>query len=103
VEHRPEILTPTRFLEPSSVAENHPIVGTLAGNIEIATGRPAVVKEGGSTSDVGILNNWGKTPTVTFGPGGGNAHSPDEYVNVSDLLSLTKIYALEMASWCGVA
>jgi acetylornithine deacetylase len=103
VQHRPKIIASTRFLEPSSVPEDHPIVRTLARSIERVTGQPGIVKEGGSTSDAGILNNWGKTPTVTFGPGGGSAHSPDEYVNVPDLLALTRIYALQMASWCGVA
>ncbi len=99
--HPPQIIPRTRFLEPSSVSGNHPIVQMLVRSIETATGESARIVEGGTTSDTGILNKWGGIPTITLGPGGGRAHAQDEYVNVEDLLQLVKIYALQIVSWCG--
>jgi acetylornithine deacetylase len=78
-------------------------VQTLVKSIETATGESTGILEGGTTSDTGILNKWGRIPTITLGPGGGNAHAQDEYVNVEDLLRLVKIYALQIVNWCGSA
>jgi acetylornithine deacetylase len=36
---------------------------------------------------------------VVLGPRGGNAHAPDEWVDVEDLIVLTKTYALTIADW----
>ncbi|MEM3677547.1 MAG: hypothetical protein QW176_05325 [Candidatus Bathyarchaeia archaeon] len=38
---------------------------------------------------------------LVFGPAGGNAHAPDEYVTISSLLALAKTLALTIAGWCG--
>jgi len=54
------------------------------------------------TGDMGILAHWGRTPTVVLGPGGERLHAADEYVDVEDLLDLTRIYALMIADWCGI-
>lgn len=99
--HTPEIVPRTRFLEPSSVSEKHPFVQLLASSVETATGKTAKIIEGGTTSDTGILNKWGRIPTVTLGPGGGRAHAQDEYVEVEDLITLVKIYAVQIVNWCG--
>jgi acetylornithine deacetylase len=99
-EHPPEIKGQTRFLEPSHVPSDHPIVQELSSAIQAATGSPAVVKHGGTTSDAGIVNRWGEVPMVTCGPGGGNIHDADEFVNVIDLLNAVKIYVDMILRWC---
>ena len=39
---------------------------------------------------------------VIFGPGDlAQAHSPDEFVPVSDMLNATKAIALTLLAWCG--
>ena len=45
-----------------------------------------------TTSSVGDFNLFGTrtdVPTVVFGPGGGNIHSPNEYVNVDEMIETT--------------
>jgi len=44
-------------------------------------------------TDFFAFSNYSNTPVVVLGPGGGNCHAPDEYVNLEDLLDLSKIYA----------
>jgi acetylornithine deacetylase len=46
-----------------------------------------------------MFNLHSPTPVVIFGPQGGNAHAPDEWVDVEDLITLTKTYALTIADW----
>jgi acetylornithine deacetylase len=43
------------------------------------------------------------TPTVSFGPKGGNPHGVDEYLNIPSLLAVTKILALLITDWCGLS
>jgi acetylornithine deacetylase len=99
-EHPPEIIGQTRFLEPSHVPADHPVVQELKLAIQAGTGSSAVVKQGGTTSDTGIVNRWGNIPMVTCGPGGGNIHDADEYVNVKDLLNAVRIYVNMILRWC---
>ena len=42
--------------------------------------------------DENYLVNRAKIPTVTFGPKGGNEHSPDEYVHLTSLVDTANIY-----------
>ena len=43
------------------------------------------------------------TPALIWGPKGGNAHAPDEYIEVEPFMDLVKMYALTTIEWCGVA
>ena len=100
---KPPILRPqTRFLEGSIVPSDHPILGVLAESFQAVKGRPGPVRDVEVTGDMGILAHWGRTPTVVLGPGGERLHAADEYVDVEDLLDLTRIYALMIADWCGI-
>ncbi|HAJ94923.1 MAG TPA: hypothetical protein DCP02_01700 [Actinobacteria bacterium] len=51
-------------------------------------------------TDFFAFSNYGNTPVVVFGPGGGNCHAPDEYVNLEDLLDLSMIYAGLIYDYC---
>ncbi|MCD4669612.1 MAG: ArgE/DapE family deacylase [Actinomycetia bacterium] len=51
-------------------------------------------------TDFFAFSNYGNTPVVILGPGGGNCHAPDEYVNLEDLLDLSKIYAGLIYDYC---
>ncbi|MGA1819651.1 MAG: M20 family metallopeptidase [Thermoplasmatota archaeon] len=47
-----------------------------------------------TTSSVGDFNLFGaraKVPTVVFGPGGGNIHSPNEFVNISEVVATSNL------------
>jgi acetylornithine deacetylase len=51
-------------------------------------------------TDFFTFSNYGNTPVVVFGPGGGNLHAADEYVELRDLVDLTKIYANIIYDYC---
>jgi succinyl-diaminopimelate desuccinylase len=40
-----------------------------------------------SVGDFNIFATRAKVPTLVFGPGGGNIHSPNEYVEISDMIA----------------
>ena len=53
-------------------------------------------------ADMRLLVNEGQTPTVLFGPGDvRNAHRPDEYVPVDELVVAVRTLALTALRFCG--
>jgi acetylornithine deacetylase len=89
----------TRFLPGSSMPENNPVFELLANNLETVTGQVASHEPAPFACDGFVFNLHSPTPVVIFGPKGANAHAPDEWVNVEDLVTLTKTYALTIADW----
>ncbi len=89
----------TRFLPGSTMSEDNPVIELLATNLESVTNRPASHMPAPFACDGFIFNLHSPTPVVIFGPRGGNAHAPDEWVNIEDLITLTKTYALTIADW----
>jgi acetylornithine deacetylase len=89
----------TRFLAGSSMPVDHPILGALAANLRSVTGEPPAFGPAPFACDAFVFNLHSPTPVVILGPRGGNAHAPDEWVDVEDLVTLTKVYALTIADW----
>jgi acetylornithine deacetylase len=89
----------TRFLAGSSMADDHPLVGIVATNLAAVTGQPPAFGPAPFACDGFIFNLYSPTPVVVVGPHGANAHAPDEWVSVADLVALTKTYALTIADW----
>ncbi|UCB46652.1 MAG: M20/M25/M40 family metallo-hydrolase [Spirochaetota bacterium] len=60
-------------------------------------------KVGGASisCDLAIYGENGNMPAVIIGPRGDNLHAPDEWVLIEDIFTLTGIFALLAASWCG--
>jgi acetylornithine deacetylase len=54
------------------------------------------------SNDTSYLTAVAGVPAMAFGPGGGNAHAPDEWADVRTHLSFAKIYGLMMMNLCGV-
>lgn len=40
-------------------------------------------------------------PTLLFGPNGGGAHNPDEYVEIASVLDTAAVYLAAALEWCG--
>ena len=59
-----------------------------------------VVRGAPFACDVYVFNLYSPTPCVILGPRGANAHAPDEWVMIQDLIDLTKIFALTAVDWC---
>jgi acetylornithine deacetylase len=92
-----------RYIEPTFTPADHPIVQQLQAAYERATGERGRC-EIGPAGDTYMYTNYGHMPTVMFGPGEiYRAHAPDEYVTVDELVLATKVLALLIAAWCGIA
>ncbi len=89
----------TRFLPGSTMPEDNPVFKILSENLTFVTGQPASHDPAPFACDGFMFNLHSPTPVVIFGPTGGNAHAPDEWVEVEDLITLTKTYALTIADW----
>lgn len=86
--------------KPSIIPENEKIVQSLVSacrKIYQQENRP--LKIGGSLAhnDADFLVNMAKIPTVMYGPGDmEDAHTPDESIKISDVVTASKVYALTL-------
>ena len=84
----------------AEIDENEPIVKTAmaaAGDLGIIS-RPSGM---GSLSDGVHLINYSKVPTICIGTSDKTAHATDEFVDIDELISITKVLALMILRWCG--
>lgn len=97
-----EFTTPYVWLEPSRISMNEPIVKILAAAYEEVAGVSAKIR-GQYRSDMYVFNNYGGTPTVSFGVGElvgeGAAHKIDECISIADLVKYTKVVAHAIQLW----
>lgn len=89
----------TRFLAGSAMSDANSALAALVANFAAVTGQPPTCGPAPFACDGFIFNLHSPTPVVVLGPRGGNAHAPDEWVDVDDLVALTKTYALTIADW----
>jgi acetylornithine deacetylase len=82
---------------------NHPFVQVLKDAYHEVKGGEAKIMGADGGNDSWIRSIYGGSPTVTFGPRGGNAHGADEFVYIDDLITTEKILALTILEWCGYA
>ncbi len=83
------------------VSIDEPVVQILSSAFQAATGSPSRFEGMTYGSDMRILVNQGKTPAVLFGPGDvRQAHRPDEFVPLDDLLTVTRTLALTALKFC---
>lgn len=87
---------------PLDIWEHDPWSGTIKDSAKSISRQDIKLIFVNAGADQWLLNLYGGTPTVQFGPGGGNAHSPDEFIYISELINSTKILALTLMEWCGV-
>jgi acetylornithine deacetylase len=89
----------TRFLAGSSMPEDNPAFKILSENLASITGQSSTHAAAPFACDGFIFNLHSPTPVAILGPRGANAHAPDEWVEVEDLVTLTKTFALTIADW----
>jgi acetylornithine deacetylase len=86
---------------PLETPETAPIVGELRRVVREVTRTNAQVVGVPYWTDAALLAHSGSIPTCIFGPGDiGVAHSPDEYVNVKDVLRAAEIYGKVSQGFC---
>jgi len=101
-EHRPLVEWSGYQFDPASIPMDHPLVETVKEAFTEATGEAAQLEGMTYASDMRHLVNTGRTPTLLFGPGDvRNAHGPDEYVEVDELIAATRTLAMTALRFCG--
>ncbi len=95
-------LEPTsRFIEPTSIGADHPIVACASDAMSEVPGREVVVRGAPFACDGFVFNRHSPSPALILGPGGARAHAADEFALVEDLVDLGRVYARMITSWCG--
>jgi acetylornithine deacetylase len=95
----------TRFMgytgEATEIPVDHPICKNVIHSFKEALGTEPKVEGHDGGSDAWFLNKYGKTPTVTFGPGEiKDMHATDERVKIDNLIKSVKVLALSIINWC---
>jgi len=76
-----------------------PIVREIKDSFRKITGRDGEVKGAPFPCDAFMFSKY-DIPVICFGPVGRNAHAPNEFVSIKELIDLTKIFALTILNWC---
>lgn len=88
--------------ESSETAPTHPLIRTLAAQHQRVHGTDPLLKGVPYGSDMRLFVNHGNMPAVHYGPGDVRlAHAVDEYVDLAEVVEVTKAVALMIAEWCG--
>lgn len=95
------------FMNPSALADDHPLVRAVADGYRAATGEPpsvGSVERIGNFGDGNVLHSAG-IPSVQFGPGDIKRYpewpAPDERVHVSELRTAARACAHAALALCG--
>jgi acetylornithine deacetylase len=101
--HKPEIEWWGGRFEAASVDPNVGIATTVIESHKTVTETEPMVTGVPYGSDMGLLVNHGGTPAVLYGPGNvRDAHRPDEFVPIEEVLIATSTLALNAMRFCGV-
>ncbi|MFZ1939750.1 MAG: M20/M25/M40 family metallo-hydrolase [Terracidiphilus sp.] len=79
----------------------HPWLDCLAGSAAAVMGRPPVITAAPYPCDAGMIQREFGIPTLLFGPAGGGAHNPDEYVEFDSVIQAAEVILAATLSWCG--
>jgi acetylornithine deacetylase len=100
---RPSLTFPYRFMPASEIPTDAPVIQALNRCVQQVTGSPAEVRPLPAPSDLFTVQRDFGLQGIHYGPRGGGAHSADEYVELEDLLTVTKAITLLALDWCEVA
>ena len=99
---RPEIRHRIRWMVPTAIAPDHPLVTTMADSARQVLGSDPEVLGAPFACDMFALTQIFNIPGIVFGPTGANAHAADEYVDVESLFAFWEALLLFVMEWCGV-
>jgi acetylornithine deacetylase len=98
-EHPPKI--EISWVYGAEIDENEPIVETAIASVN-ELGFKTEIEGLGTLTDAIHLINYSNIPTISIGPATlENAHAPDEYMEIEQLINATKVLALIIMRWCG--
>jgi acetylornithine deacetylase len=92
-----------RYL-PGHTDLDEPIVAVVGDALTATSDRAVELRGMPYGCDMGLTTRVGGIPTVVFGPGDvRNAHAPNEYVPIVDLVDSCRALALTIVRFCGAA
>ncbi len=81
-----------------------PICGVIRTAHQAVTGQHTPTEAATYGADMRHFIHFGGMPCVMYGAGDIRlAHAPDEHLPIADLLTATKVVAVALTEWCGVA
>ena len=99
---RPEIRHRIRWMVPTAIEPDHPLVTTMTESARQVLGSDPPVLGAPFACDMFALTQIFNIPGIVFGPTGANAHAADEYVDVESLFAFWEALLLFVMDWCGV-
>ena len=101
VAHRPDLAWFVGQFEPGATPVESPIVQLVAGGHTDVVGEPPCFIGVSCGTDLRLFTRHAGIPTVMYGPGSMmQAHSADEFVPVSEMVTCTKVLARTILAWC---
>lgn len=92
-----------RPVYPTSVSSDLEILKTIENSVNDVKGVSAKKYGFESSCDAMMFNMYSSTPAIIFGPGKlEQAHRPNEFIKIDDLIDYTKILADMIISFCGI-
>ncbi|MFB3825824.1 MAG: M20/M25/M40 family metallo-hydrolase [Bryobacteraceae bacterium] len=96
---RPEVAYPIRWLPASTLTPDAALIRELAESARAVLGREPAVEGMEAPCDMYVFHQMG-IPAVLWGARGGNAHAPDEYVELDSALEAAKVLGDFVVRWC---
>jgi acetylornithine deacetylase len=101
-ENPPELIWFEGQFESGQIPQDAPIVQALSACHKQVSGDPPEIRGVTYGSDLRLFTNHGNTPAILYGPGDVmHAHTVDEYVDLQEVVTATKVLALVITEWCG--
>jgi acetylornithine deacetylase len=85
------------------IAEDHPLVTTLAQAFARRTGTPPALVSTTGTTDAAVFGNVAGIPAVCFGPFAEQAHGVGERAYLPSVVQTAQVMGLFIRDWCGVS
>jgi acetylornithine deacetylase len=100
--HPPRVTWVGGQFAPGETPQDHPLVRLLGSCVEAVRGMPPFLDGAPYGSDLRLLVNEARIPSVLFGPGDVRvAHMPDEHVAIAQMLDTARVLALLIVRFCG--
>jgi len=91
-----------RWLAPYELEQQHPLVATLEEARSDALGECGRATGAPFPCDLYLYPRLGVPAGIIIGPRGGNAHAPDEWVDLNSIKDLLRILGRAACAWCHV-
>jgi acetylornithine deacetylase len=100
-EHPPVLEWFEGQFESGETDRNAPILRELAASHQAIAGEAPGIEGVTYGSDLRLFTNHANIPAVLYGPGDvANAHTVDEFIELEDVITATKVLALTIDTWC---